>query len=79
MKPNLLIFFAAVVLVICSAISVFVLSLLIWAILGIGFLASLMLTLVFSGISIYAIYRKILSELEEMEIDLKFEEDEDEF
>lgn len=78
MKPNLLIFFAAVVLVICSAISVFVLSLLIWAVLGIGFLASLILTLVFSGISIYAIYKKILSELEEMEIELDLE-DEDEF
>jgi membrane protein implicated in regulation of membrane protease activity len=78
MKQNLLIFFAAATLVICASISVFILSLIIWAILGIGFLTSLVLTLGFSGISVYFVYKKILSELEQMEIDLNLE-NEDEF
>lgn len=78
MKQNLLIFLASLLLVVCASISVFILSLIIWAILGIGFLASFLLTIGFSGISVYFLYKKILNELEQIEIDLDIEED-DEF
>ena len=78
MKQNLLIFLASLLLVVCASISVFILSLIIWAILGIGFLASFLLTIGFSGISVYFLYKKILNELKQIEIDLDIEED-DEF
>lgn len=78
MKQNLLIFLASLLLIVCASISVFILSLIIWAILGIGFLASFLLTIGFSGISVYVLYKKILNELKQIEIDLDIEDD-DEF
>jgi len=76
MKQNLLLFLMASAIVICTIVAVFILSLSIWALLGIGFLGAVLLAVIFAGGSAYALYKKILKEIQQFNIDLDLEEDE---
>jgi hypothetical protein len=79
MKGNLLLIFLVIGIVLMGIFGLLILSLLFWAILGIGFLGSFCVAIAFTGLSTYALYKQIVKELEQINIDLKFEEDEDEF
>ncbi len=78
MKGNLLLIFLVIGIAAMAIFGLLILSLLFWAILGIGFLGSVCVALAFTGLSVYALYKQIVKELEQINIDLNLEDD-DEF
>jgi len=79
MKNNLEVILVSMICVSVPIISIILLSLLIWAVFGTSAILSLGIATLISVASVYKLYRMILKEMKDFNVDIEFEEDEEDF
>lgn len=79
MKNNLEVILVSMICVSVPIISIILLSLLIWAVFGTSAILSLGIATLISVASVYKLYRMILKEMKDFNVNIEFEEDEEDF